>query len=56
MTNKEPAKSGDEYDYLYWKNRLCLFSNHTGLGKKVKRRMNKRNRRRTKLELKGEQE
>jgi hypothetical protein len=47
---KEPAKSGDEHDWTSRRMRqlLCVFSNWTGLGKKVKRRMNKRARRRAK--------
>ena len=39
-----PAKSGDEQDWISrrWRRMLCVFHNRTGLGKKIKRAMNKR--------------
>jgi hypothetical protein len=49
---KEPAKNGDEQDWCSrgWRRFLCVFHNNTGLGKAVKRRMNKRARQREKME------
>ena len=52
---KEPAKAGDEYDWVTSIRRhLCVFHNNTGLGKKIKRAMNKRFRKKGKQELKGD--
>ncbi len=49
---KEPAKSGDEHDWTTgWRRLLKVFSNRTGLGRRVKRAMNKRTRKRVKLEI-----
>lgn len=47
-TKKERPKDADEADWVAknWRRALCLFRNNAGLGKKVKRRMNKRFRRR----------
>jgi len=46
---KEPAQNGDEHDWTSgWRRLLCVFDNHTGLGKKVKRAMNKRSRKKAK--------
>lgn len=51
---REPAISGDEQDWVSgWRHVLKVFDNWTGLGKQVKRKMNKRARRRTKRELSG---
>ena len=52
---KEKAINGDEQDWISkrWRHLLCVFKNITGLGKTVKRRMNKRSRRRIKLDLKN---
>lgn len=49
---REPAKSGDERDWISLKSRrlLCVFANRAGLGKAAKRSMNKRRRRRWKQE------
>ncbi len=51
---KEKAITGDEIDWISksWRRVLCVFKNRTGLGKKVKRAMNKRARRRIRQELK----
>ncbi len=50
--NREPAKSGDEQDWVSgWRRVLCVFRNHTGLGKAVKRAMNKRARRRARATM-----
>jgi hypothetical protein len=47
MNKREPAINGDEQDWTSrWRRVLCVFANNTGLGKKVKRKMNKRERRR----------
>lgn len=53
---KEPAVNGDEQDWVSHRARrlLCVFSNWTGLGKKVKRAMNKRARRRAKVEVRDD--
>ena len=49
---KEPAISGDEHDWnSKWRRWLCVFKNNTGLGKKVKRAMNKRARRRCRQDI-----
>jgi len=54
---KEPAKNGNEHDWTTkWRHMLCVFSNNTGLGKRVKRAMNKRARKRAKLETSKEAE
>lgn len=46
--NREPARSGDEQDWVCkrWRRLLCVFKNNTGLGRAVKRALNKRQRRR----------
>lgn len=46
-------KSNDEYDWVSrkWRYSLCVFKNTTGLGKKVKRALNKRARVKCKKEL-----
>lgn len=51
-----PLKGGDEYDWVSktWRRLLCVFKNHTGLGKQVKRRINKRARRKSKQEMRDE--
>jgi len=52
---REPAKSGDEQDWTTgWRRLLCVFKNRTGLGKKVKRAINKRARRKAKREATDE--
>ena len=50
---REPAKSGNEQDWVSRSSRrsLCVFYNWTGLGKAVKRAMNKRARRRARAAL-----
>jgi hypothetical protein len=49
VNKREPAINGDEQDWTSrWRRVLCVFANNTGLGKKVKRAMNKRERRRAK--------
>ena len=50
---REPARSGDEQDWISrrWRRLLCVFSNNTGLGRSVKRAINKRARRRARDEL-----
>lgn len=49
---KEPTINGDEHDWCSgWRRLLCVFVNNTGLGKKVKRAMNKRTRKRAKREI-----
>lgn len=53
---KEPAINGDEQDWTSkWRRLLGIFSNTTGLGKRVKRAMNKRARRRAKQEIKNDE-
>jgi len=47
---KQKLKSGDEYDAVL-KAPLCVFSNRTGLRKKIKRKLNKRFRREEKWKL-----
>lgn len=49
---KELPRSGDEQDWVSrrWRRMLCVFKNRSGLGKRVKRAMNKRQRRRWKAE------
>ena len=52
-----PAISGDEHDWVTgWRKLLCVFKNTTGLGKKVKRAMNKRTRQKVKQEIKNKME
>ena len=54
---KEPAINGDEHDWTTgWRKLLKVFENNTGLGKAVKRAMNKRARRRAKKECRHENE
>lgn len=50
---KERPKNGNEQDWCsrYWRRLLCVFSNHTGLGRAVKRAMNKRFRKRARQTL-----
>lgn len=51
MNRREPAISGNEHDWTSrWRHVLKVFNNFTGLGKKVKRKMNKRERRRAKTQ------
>lgn len=54
--DRTPLKSGDEQDWVCkaWRRVLCVFQNHTGLGKQVKRRINKRIRRKNKQEMRNE--
>ena len=47
---KQKLKDGDEYDAIT-KFPLCVFENNTGLRKAIKRRLNKRDRRKTQEEL-----
>ena len=51
---KEPAVNGFEQDWISkrWRSLLCVFQNRTGLGKRVKRAINRRSRRRARRELK----
>ncbi len=55
--NREPAINHDEQDWIYrpWRHVMCVFKNRTGLGKRVKRAINKRARRRAKREIKNHQ-
>jgi hypothetical protein len=48
-----PLKGGDECDWVSknWRRLLCVFHNHTGLGKKIKRRLNKRARHKNRQEM-----
>lgn len=44
-----PLADGDEQDYFSgWRRLLCVFYNNTGLGKKMKRKYNKRARKEAK--------
>lgn len=54
---KEPPVNGDEADWCCkrWRWVLCAFKNTTGLGKKVKRAMNKRARRRSRTEIREQE-
>lgn len=55
VTNKPWPKNGDESDWCTgWRKLLCVFKNTTGLGKFVKRRMNKRFRKEWKIGLRDE--
>ena len=51
--NKEPPRNGYEHDWCSrkWRRLLGVLQAHSGLGKSVKRAMNKRFRRRAKLDL-----
>jgi hypothetical protein len=53
---KEPAINGNEQDWISrrWRRLLCVFSNHTGLGKAVKRAINRRARRRARREIRDQ--
>ena len=54
---KELAINGDEHDWTtMWRKLLCVFKNNTGLGKQVKRKMNKRARRKIKEKINREPE
>ncbi len=55
---REPTINGDECDWTTrWRRKLCVFQNHTRLGRKVKRAMSKRSRRRARREIeKGEEQ
>ena len=47
-----PLADGDEHDYFSrWRRILSVFYNNTGLGKKMKRKYNKRVRREVRNEL-----
>jgi hypothetical protein len=47
-----PLADGDEQDYFSgWRRVLSVFYNNTGLGKKMKRKYNKRARKEAKSEL-----
>jgi len=47
-----PTINGDEQDWTTrWRKFLCVFNNHTGLGKKVKRAINKRARKLAKKDI-----
>jgi len=50
---KELPNSGDEADWCsrWWRHALAVFRHHSGLGRAVKRRMNKRFRRRARREI-----
>lgn len=50
-----PTINGDEHDWCSgWRRMLCVFANNTGLGKKVKKAMNKRTRRNAKERINEE--
>ena len=53
MTKKEPTITGAENDWVSkrWRRLLCVFQNTSGLGKQVKRAINRRSRRRSKQHL-----
>lgn len=54
---KEPAKNGNEMDWTSgWRWVLKVYDNWTGLGKQVKRAMNKRARRRAKMDVRKQVE
>jgi len=56
MMTKTPTINGNENDWTScWRKALCVFKNNSGLGKKVKRAMNKRERQQTKNEIKNAQ-
>ena len=44
---KQKLKQGAEWDWVssFWRRHLCYLQNHTGIGKRIKRAMNKRIRR-----------
>ena len=50
---KPQPTSGDEYDWVIraWRRSLCVFHNNTGLGRAVKRAMNKRFRRNARQQI-----
>jgi len=49
MKSREAAKGHDEQSWTTgWRRVLAVFKNRTGLGKRVKRAMNKRQRRKVK--------
>ena len=49
---KQRLKSGDEYDAIY-DYPLCVFANITGLKKRVKKVLNKRERKEAKRDIKN---
>ena len=53
---REPTKGLNERDWISkrWRRILCSFHNRTGLGKRVKRAINKRARHRAKREIEEE--
>ncbi len=54
--DRTPLITGDEYDWTSrnWRRLLCVFRNTTGLGKKVKRAINRRTRRKVRQEIEKE--
>ena len=54
--DRVPKISGDEHDWTSknWRRVLCVFSNRTGLGKKVKHALNRRARRKAREEIRNE--
>lgn len=50
MGRKQKLKGGDEYDAVYWRNKLCVFDKSV-VGRKTKRKMNKRWRKEFRMEL-----
>jgi len=50
---KQVAINGDEIDWICkgCRRSLCLFKNNTGLGKKVKKAMNRRSRAESRVEI-----
>lgn len=51
VMRKTSAINGDEHDWTTgWRRWLCVFRNNTGIGKRIKRAMNKRCRRAGKRE------
>jgi hypothetical protein len=53
MGRRQKLKSGDDYDFLYWRRVLCVFDK-AGVSQKNKRRLNKRWRKDLKKELERE--
>ena len=51
-----PLADGDEQDYFsHWRRLLCVFYNNTGLGKRMKRKYNKRARKEARHGLKDQE-
>jgi len=56
MAHEERPVNGDECDWVSkgWRRALCVFRNTTGLGKRVKRAINKRARRNAKRRIRSD--